>query len=51
MESSAVSSAVRESLSPPDGTLIRTANLWKTYDMGAVKVDALCGVSFEIQRG
>jgi putative ABC transport system ATP-binding protein len=51
MESSAVSSAVHESLTPPDRILIRTANLWKTYDMGAVKVDALCGVSFEIQRG
>jgi len=51
MESSVASPAVRESLSPPDGVMIRTENLWKTYDMGAVKVDALCGVSFEIQRG
>jgi putative ABC transport system ATP-binding protein len=31
--------------------LIRTEDLWKTYEMGAVSVDALCGVSFEIPRG
>ena len=35
----------------PDGVMIRTENLWKTYEMGAVQVNALCGVSFEIQRG
>jgi len=36
---------------PPDAVLIKTQDLWKTYDMGAVAVDALCGISFEIQRG
>ena len=36
---------------PPDGVLIKTQDLWKTYDMGAVAVDALCGISFAIQRG
>jgi putative ABC transport system ATP-binding protein len=37
---------------PPDGVIIRTDDLWKTYDMGqAVQVNALCGVTFEICRG
>ena len=40
-----------ERLIPPEGVIIRTEDLWKTYDMGAVKVNALSGVSFEIQRG
>jgi putative ABC transport system ATP-binding protein len=31
--------------------LIAMQNLWKTYDMGAEKVHALHGVSFEVQRG
>ncbi len=31
--------------------MIRTEDLWKTYEMGAVEVHALCGVSFEIRRG
>jgi putative ABC transport system ATP-binding protein len=36
---------------PPDGTIIKTEDLWKTYDMGqAVQVNALCGVTFEICR-
>ncbi|MFB3903831.1 MAG: ABC transporter ATP-binding protein [Acidobacteriota bacterium] len=30
--------------------LIRTVDLWKTYDMGAEKVHALQGVSFDIMR-
>ena len=38
-------------MTPPDGVLIRTEDLWKTYDMGAIEVHALCGVSFEICRG
>jgi len=38
-------------VTPPDGVLIRTEDLWKTYDMGAIEVHALCGVSFEICRG
>jgi putative ABC transport system ATP-binding protein len=37
---------------PPDGVMIRTEDLWKTYEMGeANAVQALCGVSFEIERG
>ncbi|MBZ5544972.1 MAG: ABC transporter ATP-binding protein [Acidobacteriia bacterium] len=32
--------------------MIKTDDLWKTYDMGeAISVQALCGVSFEIERG
>jgi putative ABC transport system ATP-binding protein len=48
-----VASAVpEESLAPQDGVVIKTQDLWKTYDMGeAIAVHALCGVSFEIQRG
>jgi len=37
---------------PADGTIIKTEDLWKTYDMGeAIAVHALSGVSFEIERG
>ncbi len=42
---------MQESWAPPDGVMIRTQDLWKTYDMGAFAVQALCGVSFQIQRG
>jgi len=41
-------------LSSPDGKadkLILMRNLWKTYDMGAEKVHALHGVTFEVTRG
>jgi len=39
-------------LAPRDGVVIKTDDLWKTYDMGeAIAVHALCGVSFEIERG
>jgi len=41
-------------LSSPDGKadlLIVMRDLWKTYDMGAEKVHALHGVSFEVTRG
>jgi len=31
--------------------LIKTEDLWKTYEMGAEEIHALRGVSFEIQRG
>ena len=31
--------------------LISMRNLWKTYDMGAEKVHALHGVTFEVKRG
>jgi putative ABC transport system ATP-binding protein len=37
----------------PEGTdsIIRTDDLWKTYQMGAEEVHALRGVSFDVQRG
>src|SRR5438445_9660765 len=48
---SQVAPSIHETLSPPDCVMIRTDDLWKTYEMGAVQVNALCGVSFQIQRG
>jgi putative ABC transport system ATP-binding protein len=33
------------------GLLIAMRNIWKTYDMGAEKVHALHGVSFDVRRG
>jgi len=36
---------------PQADVLIRTEDLWKTYEMGATKVHALQGVTFEIRRG
>lgn len=45
---------VKPELSSQDdkaGLLILMRNLWKTYDMGAEKVHALHGVSFEVTRG
>lgn len=43
---------MQERAAPRDGIIIRTEDLWKTYDMGeAIAVHALCGVSFEIERG
>src|SRR6516225_9369203 len=47
-----VASAIEEGVTPPNGVVIRTEDLWKTYDMGqAVQVNALCGITFEIDRG
>jgi putative ABC transport system ATP-binding protein len=43
---------MQESVTPQDSVMIRTEDLWKTYDMGeAISVHALCGASFEIERG
>lgn len=43
---------MQESAAPRAAVVIRTEDLWKTYDMGeAIAVHALCGVSFEIERG
>src|SRR6266436_134246 len=45
---------VKPELPSDDGKanlLISMRNLWKTYDMGAEKVHALHGVSFEVKRG
>ncbi len=44
----------KPNLVSPDGKiqiLIAMHNIWKTYDMGAEKVHALHGVSFEVKRG
>ena len=47
---SQVAPSIHEAFAPPDGVMIRTDNLWKTYEMGSIQVNALCGVSFEIHR-
>jgi putative ABC transport system ATP-binding protein len=42
---------MQEGVTSREGVMIRTEDLWKTYDMGeAIAVHALCGVSFEIER-
>jgi putative ABC transport system ATP-binding protein len=41
----------QEIQAPPPGVIIKTDDLWKSYDMGAFTVNALCGASFEVQRG
>ena len=47
-----VASVIEDTAMPPDGVIIKTQDLWKTYDMGqAVQVNALCGVTFEIGGG
>jgi putative ABC transport system ATP-binding protein len=45
------SSASQPGYIPADSVLIRTQDLWKTYEMGDAEVHALSGVSFEIRRG
>ena len=48
------STVVRPQVPPGDGKaslLIAMQNIWKTYDMGAEKVHALHGVSFQVARG
>src|SRR5216117_3132605 len=50
----ASSVVVRPELPSADGkanSLIAMRDLWKTYDMGAEKVHALHGVSFDVRRG
>jgi putative ABC transport system ATP-binding protein len=39
-----------ESKTSSNGFLIKTENLWKTYEMGAEKIHALAGVSFVVKR-
>ena len=52
MGTQVASSSTQESMAPPVGVMIRTENLWKTYDMGeAIAVHALSGVTFELERG
>src|SRR5215510_9306751 len=38
-------------MTPGSDTVIRTDDLWRTYQMGAEEVHALRGVSFEVKRG
>ena len=35
----------------PNGHLIMTDDLWKTYEMGSEKIHALAGVSFVVEKG
>jgi putative ABC transport system ATP-binding protein len=52
MSTQLASSSMAETLVPQDHVIIKTEDLWKTYDMGeAIQVHALSGVSFEIERG
>jgi putative ABC transport system ATP-binding protein len=37
-------------MTDPQDSLIRTLDLWKTYEMGSTEVHALQGVSFSIER-
>jgi putative ABC transport system ATP-binding protein len=41
----------KPNLQEPGNALIEAKNLTKTYRLGTVEVQALCGVSFEIHRG
>ena len=46
--------AAQPELPSQDGkgtSLIAMRNIWKTYDMGAEKVHALHGVTFDVRRG
>ncbi|HLW78418.1 MAG TPA: ABC transporter ATP-binding protein [Terriglobia bacterium] len=47
----ASSTPLRHNVAPADGVVIKTDNLWKTYEMGSLAVHALSGVTFEIPRG
>lgn len=51
MQSQIEAAYAPETAPPPDHVIIRTRDLWKTYEMGTVEVHALCGVSFDIGRG
>jgi putative ABC transport system ATP-binding protein len=52
MSTQLASSSMATTLAPHDHAIIKTEDLWKTYDMGeAIQVHALSGVSFEIERG
>ncbi len=51
MASQVETSSLIDRQAPPEGVLIRAEDLWKTYDMGAAAVQALCGVTFDILRG
>ncbi|MCX6561023.1 MAG: ABC transporter ATP-binding protein [Candidatus Aminicenantes bacterium] len=38
-------------MTEPNGIVIKVENLGKIYDLGKTKVEALCGVNFEVKRG
>jgi putative ABC transport system ATP-binding protein len=38
-------------MTEPNGIVIKVENLGKVYDLGKTKVEALCGVDFEVKRG
>jgi len=42
---------VRDAVAQAPSGLITMRDIWKTYDMGAEKVHALHGVSFDVQKG
>ena len=42
--------SVTQSNEGSNGYLIRTKDLWKTYEMGTEKIHALAGVSFTVKR-
>ena len=51
MQTEVMASTVQQDGAPPDGILIRTEDLWKTYEMGENQVHALSGISFDVPRG
>lgn len=51
MELELASSPSQAAAAPPADVLIRTRDLWKTYEMGDNEVHALSGISFEVTRG
>ncbi|HUY15386.1 MAG TPA: ABC transporter ATP-binding protein [Terriglobia bacterium] len=51
MQTEVMASTVQKDGAPPDGILIRTEDLWKTYEMGENQVHALSGISFDVPRG
>lgn len=51
MELELASSPSQTNGAPPPDVLIRTYDLWKTYEMGDNAVHALSGISFDVKRG
>ncbi|MGH9454600.1 MAG: ABC transporter ATP-binding protein, partial [Terriglobia bacterium] len=51
MQTEVMASTALKNDAPPDGILIRTGDLWKTYEMGENQVHALSGISFDVPRG
>jgi len=52
MGTQVAASSTQQAMAPPVEVMIKTEDLWKTYDMGeAIAVHALSGVTFEIDRG